>query len=115
MPRTLQAGEALFFSKQEAERREISCNGDGVWATLGLSRGKGATKQWNVRFEDGTDRNMLDSDIYAFVKIDDRQGNEVHSSDSENDRRQQEHDEDSDLAGVACGPLFADRPAGKRT
>jgi hypothetical protein len=54
MGRTLRAGEALFFSKEEAERREISCEGGGVWAKLGLS--KGPTKQWNVVFEDETEK-----------------------------------------------------------
>ena len=47
---------------------------------------------------------MMDSDIYAFVKTDTRGQIEVHSSDSENDRRQQEHDEDSDLAGSHVDP-----------
>jgi hypothetical protein len=99
MGRTLRAGEALFFSKEEAERREISCEGDGVWAKLGSSKGRGPTKQWNVVFEDETEKWMMDSDIYAFVKTDTRGQIEVHSSDSENERRQLEQEEDSDAAG----------------
>jgi hypothetical protein len=97
---TLRAGEAVFFSKEEAERREISCEGDGVWAKLGLSKGRGPTKQWNVVFEDETEKWMMDSDIYAFVKTDTRGQIEVHSSDSENERRQLEQEEDSDAAGT---------------
>jgi hypothetical protein len=66
-------------------------------------QGKGAVKQWNVIFEDTTEKWMLDSDIYAFVTRDTRGQIEVHSSDSENDRIQQEADEDSDAAGSRAG------------
>ena len=66
--------------------------------------GKGAVKQWNVIFEDTTEKWMMDSDIYAFVKTDNRGQIEVHSSDSENDNRQQEADEDSDAAGSPGDP-----------
>ena len=104
MGRTLKTGEALFFSKEEAERREISCEGDGIWAKLGLSKGRAAVKQWNVVFEDTTEKWMMDSDIYAFVKTDNRGQSEVHSSDSENNNRQQEADEDSDAAGSPGDP-----------
>jgi hypothetical protein len=52
-------------------------------------------------FEDETEKWMMDSDIYAFVKTDTRGQIEVHSSDSENERRQLEQEEDSDAAGEA--------------
>ncbi len=68
----MKTGEALFFSKQEAEIREISCDGDGVWAKLGLSKGRSSTKQWNVIFEDAQEKWMMDTDIYAFVTKDTR-------------------------------------------
>ena len=104
MGRTLKTGEALFFPKEEAERRQLTCEGDGVWAKLSLSKGRGSSKHWNVVFEDTTEKWMLDSDIYAFVKKDTRGQIEVHSSDSENERRQQEADEDSDVAGSRGDP-----------
>ena len=103
MVRSLKTGEALFFSQQEAERREISCDGDGVWAKLGLSRGKGPSKQWNVVFEDAREKWMMDTDIYAFVTKDTRGQIEVQSSDSENERRQEEADKDSEDAGSRDG------------
>jgi hypothetical protein len=120
MVRTLKTGEALFFSQQEAEIREISCDGDGVWAKLGLSKGKGPSKQWNVVFEDAREQWMMDTDIYAFVTKDTRGQIEAHSSDSENERRQQEADEDSEAAGSragsesSTGPPDSDEEAPKR-
>jgi hypothetical protein len=109
MVRSLKTGEALFFSKQEAEIREISCDGDGVWAKLGLFKGRGPSKQWNVVFEDTQEKWMMDTDIYAFVTKDTRGQIEAHSSGSENERRQQEADADSEAAGSPAG---SESPAG---